>query len=126
MYPNPNDVLRNPPEDDKKYFGKPMPTNNQEKWIDELKKEFQVIEKGTIDGKPYELANDDIYGSLPDLISFISQEIRQAKIDRDKEIATLLENTVMQHVEDSNNSLHVRYLKKIISNLKQNDNTTKN
>jgi len=63
---------------------------------------------------------------IQEMESFLRQEIRQAKIDRDKEIATLLENTVMQHVEDSNNSLHVRYLKKIISNLKQNDQPTKN
>ena len=64
---------------DLNYINNPKTTNNQEKWIDEIKERFQVIEKGTIEGKPYELANDDIYGSLPELIDFLRQEIRKAK-----------------------------------------------
>lgn len=105
-----------------------MPTNNQEKWIDELKEEFQVIEKGTIQGKPYELANDDIYGSLPDLISFLRQEIRQAKIETIEKIKELIferqqENHKKCLTDEFSNGRfwEDKELYQAISNLKQNE-----
>ena len=82
-----------------------MPTNNQEKWEERFDKEF-VAPGGYID-------NENV---PPDYIkSFIRQEIRQAKIEVAQEIEKIWDRTAY------NVDFSIQ-LKKLISNLKNNDN----
>ncbi|MFA5424272.1 MAG: hypothetical protein WC374_10490 [Phycisphaerae bacterium] len=89
MYPNSNDILRNPPEDDKKSFGKLMPTNNQEKWAKKFRKQF-----GFIEGRNRVPVNMDcrLWGTVDEAVAFLRQEIRQAKIETINNLSEYLEH----------------------------------
>lgn len=74
----------------------------------------EASEKARQEG--YEVGFAQAESGLPNpMIEFIRKDER---MKRDEEIAMLLENIVMNHVEETNNSIHVRMLKKIINNLK--------
>jgi len=98
-----------------------MPTNNQEKWSERFDKEF-----------PYawiEFKDDGTHIEKMRLVkSFILQEIRQAKIETVKELVSILESSFDESFLDKeriNTKIYSASLK-ALSNLKQNDNTTKN
>jgi hypothetical protein len=107
-----------------------MPTNNQEKWwkkrftiqptkIDDLCLDSVEAFDAVDNGKPVESFLRE------ELESFIRQEIRQAKIEGMREIMTI----VREHKTEVGQWVIQDLLEKIkqaISNLKNNDNTTKN
>jgi len=117
MYPNPNDVLRNPPEDDKKYFGKPMPTNNQEKWEERFESQFHYLRQIFHDGLSGKESEEEEMKSLK---SFIRQEIRQANREG------ILEGLTRASSAFGETAYPQEAINQEISNLKNNDNTTKN
>ena len=86
------------------------PTNNQEKWIEEFMHRFAGDNRS--DGMGWKLHLE--------VIDFLRQEIRQAKIEA-------LENLIeINHAFDWGVYDPFVIIRKEISNLKQNDNTTKN
>ena len=88
-----------------------QPTNNQEKWIDKL---TNLVEK-----EAYCLQGKDCY--MNEIIDLVCQEIRRAKIEGMIEIQNILLNR-----EDDDFVKVTAQIINAISNLKNNDNTTKN
>jgi hypothetical protein len=105
-----------------------MPTNNQEKWSlnDRVRMWFCRISPVPYPMKREFTATEEML--IQEMESFLRQEISQAKIEMVKELVSILESSFGESFSDKeriNTKIYSASLK-ALSNLKQNDNTTKN